>query len=153
MKLWGSVKQQANKLAFDAEKALRLKRQEGVISGLRDKVEAQFTEMGKTAYSLMDEGAIAHPHLASFANTVAGLQEQIKQEAQKLAEIQAEDFETEEPAAASAPPPAAAVPPEPTSANVPPPMPASPSVAPPEPAASSGGADEPAAPPPPPAEE
>lgn len=39
MKLWGSIKQQANKLAYDAEKALRVKRQEGIIGELREKVQ------------------------------------------------------------------------------------------------------------------
>lgn len=129
MKLWGSMKQGANKLAFDAEKALRVKRQEGTISGLRDKVQAKYSELGQAAYALMDEGAIAHPQLAQFANDIVALQEQIKEEARKLAAIQAEIFEAEEEVAASA----AAV--EPPAA--PPPA---------------NSWEEPAAPPPPPAE-
>ncbi len=129
MKLWGSMKQGANKLAFDAEKALRVKRQEGTISGLRDKVQAKYSELGQAAYALMDEGAIAHPQLAQFANDIVALQEQIKEEARKLAAMQAEIFEAEEEVAASA---AAVEPPA-----VPPPA---------------NSWEEPAAPPPPPAE-
>ena len=132
MKLWGSVKQQANKLAFDAEKALRVKRQEGVISELRDKVQAQYTELGQATLALMDEGAIVHPQLAAFANEIAQLQESIRDEEAKLATMQAEEFESaEEAVAGPAAPAASSMPP------VEPPMPA-----PPE-------SEEPTAPPPP----
>jgi uncharacterized protein involved in exopolysaccharide biosynthesis len=106
MKLWGSMKQGANKLAFDAEKVLRVKRQESSIAGLRDKVQAQYTELGQTAMALMEEGAIAHPQLAQFANQISVLQDQIKQEAQKLALMQAEEYQAEEtaiPAGSSTP--------------------------------------------------
>ena len=111
MKLWGSMKQGANKLAFDAEKALRVKRQEGTITGLRDKVQAQYTELGQSAMALMEQGAIAHPQLAQFANQISVLQEQIQQEAQKLALMQAEEYQPEETAIPVAPPPVAPVPP------------------------------------------
>ncbi len=112
MKLWGSVKQQANKLAFDAEKALRVKRQEGVISALRDKVQAQYSELGQATLALMDEGAIVHPQLAAFANEISTLQESIKDETAKLATIQAEEFESaEEAAAGPATAPASSMPP------------------------------------------
>jgi len=132
MKLWGSVKQQANKLAFDAEKALRVKRQEGVITELRDKVQPQYTELGQTALALMDEGAIVHPQLAVFANEIANLQESIRDEAAKLATMQAEEYETAEEAVAG---PAA-----PAVSSMPPVEPAMP--APPQ-------SEEPPAPPPP----
>ncbi len=132
MKLWGSVKQQANKLAFDAEKALRVKRQEGLISALQDKVQAQYAELGQKALALMDEGAIVHPQLAVFANEIAKLQESIRDETAKLATMQAEEFETaEETAAGPAGPAASSMPP------VEPPMPAPPQ------------SEEPTAPPPP----
>jgi hypothetical protein len=129
MKLWGSMKQGANKLAFDAEKALRVKRQEGAISGLRDKVQAQYAGLGQTAYALMDEGAIAHPQLAQYANEIGRLQELIQAEAKKLAEMQAEEYESEE---SAAPSPTVEPPAEPTPAEL--------------------SWEEPAAPPPPPAE-
>ena len=83
MKLWGSMKQGANKLAFETEKALRVKRQESAISGLRDRVQAQYAELGQAAFALMDEGALTHPQLAQYANTIVTLQDQIKEEAQQ----------------------------------------------------------------------
>jgi hypothetical protein len=107
MKLWGSMKQGANKLAFDAEKALRVKRQEGTIAGLRDKLQAQYAGLGQTAMALMEEGAIAHPQLAQFANQVSVLQDQIRQEAQKLALMQAEEYQPEEATIPVGPPPVA----------------------------------------------
>jgi hypothetical protein len=141
MKLWGSMKQGANKLAFDAEKALRVKRQEGAVSGLRDKVQAKYAELGQATYALMDEGAIAHPQLAQYANDIVVLQEQIKEEARKLAGMQAEEYEPEEAAAPSSPSPVA-----PAAYS----SPAVEPLAPPAPAESSW--EEPAAPPPPPGE-
>jgi len=113
MKLWGSVKQQANKLAYDAEKALRVKRQEGIIAELREKVQVQYAGL-EAALALMNEGAIVHPRLAPFANEVALLQERIETETRKLMEIQAEQFESEEIGSN----------PSPALTDVPPPMPA-----------------------------
>jgi len=119
MKLWGSIKQQANKLAYDAEKALRVKRQEGIIGELREKVQVQYAGL-EAALALMNEGAIVHPRLAPFANEVALLQERIETDTRKLMEIQAEQFESEEIGSG----------PSPTVADVPPPVPAASSVPP-----------------------
>jgi hypothetical protein len=138
MKLWGSMKQGANKLAFDAEKVLRVKRQESSIAGLRDKVQAQYTELGQTAMALMEEGAIAHPQLAQFANQISVLQDQIKQEAQKLALMQAEEYQAEETAIPAGPAPIAPSAPAMPAASSTPAMPE----------ASSAPAEEPPAPPP-----
>ena len=130
MKLWGSVKQQANKLAFDAEKALRVKRQEGAIEGVRTKIQSQYTELGQATLALMEEGVLAHPQLASYANEISRLQDLLKSEAEKLAAIQQEEYDSAEQAIAGGVPPAP--PAEPVASSAPPP------------------AEEPAAPPPPP---
>lgn len=103
MKLWGSVKQQAEKLAFEAEKAVRIKREESAIANLKSQIEAQYTELGKTVLRLMAEGAVSHPQLEPFAQAVASLQEQIKQVEQKLAEIRAEEFSSAEEPPSSTP--------------------------------------------------
>jgi hypothetical protein len=92
MKLWGSMKQQAGKLAFETEKAVRIKREEGVVSGLKSQIEAQCTEMGKVVLGLYREGSFEHPQLDSFVQQIAHLQEQIKATEAKIAVMQAEEY-------------------------------------------------------------
>jgi hypothetical protein len=107
MKLWGSVKQQAGKLAFEAEKAVRIKREESAISGFKSQIDAQCTEIGKVVLGLYREGTISHPQIEPFVQQVAHLQEQIKATEAKLADIQAEEFAGEGATAPEAPPPPA----------------------------------------------
>lgn len=92
MKLWGSVKQQAEKLAFEAEKAVRIKREEGNIANLKAQVEAQYTQLGKKVLDLVQEGVLSHPEFEPFIQEVERLKGQIEQAEQKLAEIRAEEF-------------------------------------------------------------
>lgn len=92
MKLWGSMKQQAGKLAFEAEKAVRIKREESAISGLKTQIENQCSEIGKTVLGMFNEGSLDHPQLLPFVQQIANLQEQIKATEAKVAIIQAEEY-------------------------------------------------------------
>ncbi len=92
MKLWGSMKQQAGKLAFEAEKAMRVKREESVISSLKAQIEAQTTALGKTVLNLAQEGAIEHPAVEPFVQQVAQLQEEITAVEARVALIKAEEY-------------------------------------------------------------
>lgn len=95
MKLWGSMKQQAGKLAFDTEKAVRIKREESAISGLKSQIEAQCTEIGKMVLGLYREGGFNLPQIDPFVQQIAQLQEQIKATEAKIASIQAEEYQGE----------------------------------------------------------
>jgi hypothetical protein len=113
MKLWGSMRQQASKVAFEAEKAVRIKREESAIAGLKSQIDAQAKELGKVVVALYAEGEISHPQMRPFYEEVARLQEQIEQVELKVAGIRAEEYsEKEAPAAEVAetppPPPSAA---------------------------------------------
>jgi hypothetical protein len=121
MKLWGSMKQQAGKLAFEAEKAVRVKREESAISSLKAQVEAQSTALGKTVLNLAREGAIHHTQVEPFVQQVAELEEQITSLEAKIALIKAEEYTGDIPAEGATPPepvppptiPAESVPPSP----------------------------------------
>jgi type II secretory pathway pseudopilin PulG len=93
MKLWGSLKQQAGKVAFDADKAIRARREENAIAALRDQVEAQYTEAGRVVLNLMAEEGVVHPVLQPLAHEVSRLQAEIRILAEKLTAIQAEEYQ------------------------------------------------------------
>ncbi len=95
MKLWGSMKQQAGKLAFETEKAVRIKREESAISGLKSQIEAQCTEIGKVVLGLYRESDFSLPQVDAFVEQIAHLQEQIKATETKIATIQAEEYSGE----------------------------------------------------------
>ncbi len=130
MKLWGSIKQQAGKAAFEAEKMVRIRREEGAISSLRAQIDAQTMALGKNVLNLMEEGALEHPALEPFVQQVAQFREEITAIEAKIALIKAEEFSGDIPPEGAeptepAPPPAApteSVPPS-TVEGTPPPMP------------------------------
>jgi hypothetical protein len=142
MKLWGSMRQQASKVAFEAEKAVRIKREESAIAGIRSQIDAKARELGKVVLALCEEGEISHPQVMPIYQEVQQLQEQIQELEIKVAGIRAEEYsEKEVPAAEAeaAPPPP---PPPPATENAYAPLQ-------PPPASEVGSA----APQPPPAEE
>jgi len=109
MKLWGSVRQQAGKLAFEADKLVRIRREESAINEVQGQITAQYTELGKAVLELFRSGAVSHPQIASFAEQVAQLQARVAQIEQTLAAIRAEEYvEPAAPEDYAAPPPGAA---------------------------------------------
>ncbi len=133
MKLWGSMRQQASKVAFEAEKAVRIKREESAIAGIRSQIDAKARELGKVVLALCEEGEISHPQVMPFYQEVKQLQEQIEQLELKVAGIRAEEYsEGAAPAAPAAeaeaeaeaaPPPPPPAPPAPEAVDAPPPPP------------------------------
>lgn len=115
MKLWGSMRQQASKVAFEAEKAVRIKREESASAGIRSQIDAKARELGKVVLALCEEGEISHPQVMPFYQEVKQLQGQIEQLELKVAGIRAEEYsegaapaaEAEAEAAPPPPPPAA----------------------------------------------
>jgi hypothetical protein len=122
MKLWGSMRQQASKVAFEAEKAVRIKREESAIAGIRSQIDAKARELGKTVLALCEEGEISHPQVMPFYQEVKQLQGQIEELEIKVAGMRAEEYS--EGVAPAAEPEAEAAPPPPAEAAPPPPPPA-----------------------------
>lgn len=108
MKLWGSVRQQAGKLAFEADKLVRIRREEGTLNEVHAQITAQCTELGKAVLGLYYSGAVSHPQIAGFAEQVGQLQARVAQLEQSIAAIRAEEYvDTTVPEGYTAPPPGA----------------------------------------------
>jgi membrane protease subunit (stomatin/prohibitin family) len=114
-----SVQTTAGKTAFEADKMVRTKREEGVLSDAQKRVQAKLAELGQAALALYRSGMLADPSVTALADEIAGLEAQVQQQKEKLEAIHNEQYQpTGQPAAAAEPEPAApvaaAVPDEPT---------------------------------------
>jgi len=103
MKIWGSVRQGAGKLAFEADKLVRIKKQEGLISDANKEIQTKLTALGEVALSLYRGGALNQPQVAAIAAEIAQIEQRIAQLQAELEAIRAEEWV--DPAAQAAPPP------------------------------------------------
>jgi hypothetical protein len=106
MKLWSSVRQQAGKLAFEAERMVRIKKEESAIDDSRKQIAAVQTSLGQVALSLFRSGSLNVPQVAALAQQIAELEVTIKQHEDAIVAIRAEQsplVEGEQPVAAAAP--------------------------------------------------
>jgi len=92
MKLWGAVRSQAGKVAFEADKMVRARREEGAINDANSEIARQMGELGKLVLGLYRNGALAHPQIEPFSQAVAGLEEKIAQLTATVAAIKAEVY-------------------------------------------------------------
>ena len=106
-----SVQTTAGKTAFEADKMVRTKREEGVLSDAQKRVQAKLAELGQAAFALYRSGTLSDPSVTALADEIAGLEAQVQQQKEKLETIHNEQYQ---PAAAAEPeaaaPVAAAVP-------------------------------------------
>ncbi len=108
MKFWGSVRAQAGKLAFEADKMMRVRKQEGVITEAQGEINAKNIALGQLALSLYRAGQIAHPQVATFAQDIAMLEQHVAELQLELERIRAEQWvDTESEVAASSGAPSA----------------------------------------------
>lgn len=103
MKIWGSVRQGAGKLAFEADKLVRIKKQEGLISDAHKEIQTKLTALGEVALSLYRDGALTQPQMAAIAGEIAQIEGRIAQLQAELEAIRAEEWV--DPSAQAAPPP------------------------------------------------
>jgi membrane protease subunit (stomatin/prohibitin family) len=113
-----SVQTTAGKTAFEADKMVRTKREEGVLSDAQKRVQAKLAELGQAALALYRSGTLSDPSVTALADEIAGLEAQVQQQKEKLEAIHNEQYQPAgQPAAAAEPeaaaPVAAAVPDEP----------------------------------------
>jgi hypothetical protein len=120
-----SVQTTAGKTAFEADKMVRTKREEGVLSDAQKRVQAKLAELGQAAFALYRSGTLSDPSVTALADEITGLEAQVQQQKEKLEAIHNEQYqpaaavepEAAAPAVAAAPEPAApaatAVPEEP----------------------------------------
>lgn len=149
-----SVQGTAEKAAFEADKLVRVHREEGALGELQTKAQAKLAELGQAALALYRSGAVSDPGFAALAKEIDDLEAQVKEQQDKVEAVKNEQYQgagqPAAPVAAQAPAVATPVtPPAPVAAQapsvdtaVPPPAPVAaqaPAVVP---------APEPAAPPP-----
>ena len=106
------MRQQAAKVAFEADRMMRVKHEESAISGLRSEIQTAQVSLGQIALALYREGTLVHPKVAEFAQQISRLEESIRQHEETIVAMRAEQppVEGEQPAAH---PPAPAPPPQP----------------------------------------
>jgi uncharacterized small protein (DUF1192 family) len=116
-----SVQATAGKTAFEADKMVRTKREEGVLSDSQKRVQAKLAELGQVALALYRSGTLSDPSVTVLADEIAGLEAQVQQRKEKLEAMHSEqyqpavqpaaaaDSEAAAPVAAAAPEPAAPV--------------------------------------------
>ena len=100
-----SVQTTAGKTAFEADKMVRTKREEGALSDTQKRVQAKLAELGQAAFALYRSGTLSDPSVTALADEIANLEAQVQQQKDKLEAIRSEQYQ---PAAAD-PEPAAHV--------------------------------------------
>lgn len=71
MKLWSSVRGQAEKMAFEADKLVRIKKEESAMGEVRNQLQTQKASLGEVALGLFRSGALADPQIAALEAKVA----------------------------------------------------------------------------------
>jgi len=90
MKLWSSVRGQAEKMAFEAEKMVRVKKEEAAMGEVRNQLQAKHLSLGEVALGLFRSAALANPEIAALAEEIAGLEAKITEHEARIAAIRAE---------------------------------------------------------------
>jgi len=90
MKLWSSVRGQAEKMAFEAEKMVRIKKEEAAMDEVRKQLQSKQLGLGEVALGLFRSGALADPQVAALAEEIAGLEAKIAEHEARIAAIRAE---------------------------------------------------------------
>jgi hypothetical protein len=117
-----SASKQAQKMQFEADKMMRVKREEGAATDLRNKTQAKLAELGKAALAFCRQGSIQDPSMVALAAEIGGLESQLKDQETRLEAVRAEQWHdegatpTQSPASAAAAPPAQPGPAAPTQA-------------------------------------
>jgi hypothetical protein len=102
MKLWGSVRQGAAKVAFEADKMVRVRKQEQAIAEVEKQVREHFVSLGESVLDLYRKGMVDHPTIAAAHQQMSALEQQAAQLQHELELIKAEEYEPEAPVGADA---------------------------------------------------
>lgn len=92
-----SMRQKADQAALEADKLMRIRREQGAIDQLRRDIKTQLDALGRATLAAYRGGEITHPQLVSICQQIDALNEQIAQREARIEQIRAEKL---------APPPA-----------------------------------------------
>jgi len=89
-----SMRLKADQAALEADKLIRIRREQGAIDQLRRDIKMQLDALGQAALTAYHAGQIAHPQLMSICRQVDALNEQIGQREVRIEQIRAEKLAT-----------------------------------------------------------
>ncbi len=101
-----SMRQKADQAALEADKLVRIRREQGAIDQLRRDIKAQLDALGQAALAAYRASEIVHPQLVGICRQIEALNEQIRQREERIEQIRAEKLVTPPPAPPPLPPPA-----------------------------------------------
>jgi hypothetical protein len=107
-----SVREQTEKVAFEADKMMRIRREEGTAGEDKAQLQSKLVDLGQAALALYRNGSLNDPSIAGVATEIATMEVKIQEQEAKIEAIKAEQYQPPagEPAAAVPPPPAFAPP-------------------------------------------
>jgi len=89
-----SMRQKADQAALEADKLVRIRREQAAIDQLRRDIKAQLDALAQAALTAYHAGEIAHPQLVSICRQIDALNEQIAQREARIEQIRAEKLTT-----------------------------------------------------------
>jgi rRNA maturation endonuclease Nob1 len=84
------MRQKADQAALEADKLVRIRREQGAIDQLRRDIKAQLDALGQSTLAAYHAGEITHPQLASICQQIDALNEQIAQREARIEQIRVE---------------------------------------------------------------
>ena len=113
---FGKIKFGAEKVAFEAEKMTRLSKAKGDLEKIKSMIQGQYMKLGQLYFSQRNTSGVTGLAFDELCQAILDLENQIEAKNKEVAQIDAEEYETQAAVPAAPQPPAAAV-----SADVPPP--------------------------------
>ncbi|PKO23347.1 MAG: hypothetical protein CVU38_04610 [Chloroflexi bacterium HGW-Chloroflexi-1] len=89
-----SMRLKADQAALEADKLIRIRREQRAIDQLRRDIKAQLDALSQAALTAYRAGEIAHPQLVSICQQIDALNEQIGQREARIEQIRAEKLAT-----------------------------------------------------------
>jgi len=87
-----SVRQQADKAAYEADKLIRVRREQAVIDQLRRDAKTQLETFGQQALAVYRRGEMSHLELIAIGQRIDALDEQVRQHERTIEQIKAEQL-------------------------------------------------------------
>ena len=88
-----TVQGTAEKAAFEADKLVRVKREESTLADMQRKVQGKLVDLGQAALALYRSGALTDPAVSGLAQELADLEGQVDQQKEKLEAIRLEQYQ------------------------------------------------------------
>jgi BMFP domain-containing protein YqiC len=88
-----SISSGVDRAKFEAEKFQRTTKINGEIANHRSQIDTNLRQLGERALELFQQGSIHAPEIASLAQVIAQLREQVQGKEQELEQASAETFE------------------------------------------------------------